>query len=90
MPEAWRGVKTSLGSSRVATRTPKSPSPQTPAPQQETSQIPTEGVCRDRAGDGGEGEEGRNDLAEARNMAGGGFHSLKSVDSWGSLGLLDK
>lgn len=49
-----------------------------PCPQHGTSQIPTEGVCRDR------GEECSNDLAEARNTAQGG---LPFAEVCGFMGL---
>lgn len=60
----------------------QAPLPTNPYPQHETSQISTEGVCRD-------GERNvamawlkpETRLGEAR--LGEGFHSVKSVYSWG-------
>lgn len=54
-PEAWKGVK-KLGNFESDYKDSQAPLTRDSCPQLETSQIPTEGVCRD-----GGGEEGSND-----------------------------
>lgn len=79
VPEAWKGVK-KLGNLESDYEDSQAPLTTGSCPQHETSQIPTEGVCRDR------GRERKEEIcwAEARNTAQGG---LPFTDVCGFVGL---